>query len=224
MRRRGLLFDLDGTLADTAPDLVAVLNQLLARDGRPPAPFAIARNEVSNGAVGLLRLGFGLAADAPVDDSLRRDFLELYASMGHTKSRLFIDFNDLLEVASNAGAAWGVVTNKPAALTEALLAVLGIRGQAGTVVSGDTLPVRKPNPAPLLHAAGELGIAPVDCIYLGDAERDIVAGRAAGMRTVATSYGYIRPDEEVGRWGADACVDHPRKIGRMLQLMTGSGR
>jgi phosphoglycolate phosphatase len=114
------------------------------------------------------------------------------------------------------------VTNKPAALTASLLDRLGLGGLAGTVVSGDTLAQRKPHPAPLLHAARELGIDPANCIYLGDAERDIEAGRAAGMRTVATSYGYIRPGEDFTRWYADAHVDHPRKICATLREMTGS--
>ena len=116
----------------------------------------------------------------------------------------------------------GIEIYEPADLTLTLLARLGLGGRAGTVVSGDTLPQRKPHPAPLLHAARELGVEPRDCIYLGDAERDIEAGRAAGMRTVATSYGYIRPGEDFRRWKADADVDHPRKVGILLQSMTGS--
>lgn len=222
MRRPGLLFDLDGTLADTAPDLVAALNRLLIAEGRPPVPFAIARNHASHGAVGLLRLGLGLDADEPVNEALRQEFIAVYTRFGHNNSRLFIALDSLVSVVSNCGAAWGIVTNKPADLTLTLLARLGVGGRAGTIVSGDTLPQRKPHPAPLLHAARELGVEPRDCIYLGDAERDIEAGRAAGMRTVATSYGYIRPGEDFRRWKADAHVDHPRKVGGLLQAMTGS--
>jgi phosphoglycolate phosphatase len=222
MKIRAVLFDLDGTLADTAPDLVAVLNRLLVARGRPPVPFAIARNHASHGAAGLIRLGFGLAPDEPVDDALRQEFLVNYAGIGHANSRLFISLEMLSAVVSNCRAAWGIVTNKPAAFTASLLEQLGLRGRPGTVISGDTLPQRKPHPAPLLHAAGELGIDPKDCIYLGDAERDIEAGRAAGMRTVATSYGYIRPGEDILRWRADARIDHPRKIGATLGEMTGS--
>jgi phosphoglycolate phosphatase len=222
LSRPGLLFDLDGTLVDTAPDLVAVLNRMLADEGRPPVPFAIARNEVSHGAAGLLRLGFDLPADEPISDSLRLEFLNLYASIGHSKSRFFITLEELNTVVSRCGAAWGIVTNKPAALTAGLLDQLGLGGRAGTVVSGDTLPERKPHPAPLLHAAAELGVDPQDCIYLGDAERDIAAGRAAGMRTIATTYGYIRPGEDFRLWRSDAHVDHPRRIAPMLMAMTGS--
>jgi 2-phosphoglycolate phosphatase len=216
LSRPGLLFDLDGTLADTAPDLVAVLNRLLAEAGRPPVPYAIARNEVSNGALGLIRLGFGLPADVPVEARLRQAFLDLYAERGHIHSRLFIEIDTIHEVVSKTRAGWGIVTNKPAALTAALLDHLGILEQAETVVGGDTLPQRKPHPAPLLHAARELQVAPEACIYLGDARRDIEAGRAAGMRTISTSYGYIRPGEDVLRWSADVDVDHPRKIRSML--------
>ena len=123
---------------------------------------------------------------------------------------------------SDVGGAWGIVTNKPAALTEALLEHLGIRRHVGSLVCGDTLPQRKPHPAPLQLAASQLGVDPRDCVYLGDARRDIDAGRAAGMRTMATSYGYIRPGEDVASWNADAQVDHPRKIGPMLLELIGT--
>jgi phosphoglycolate phosphatase len=219
----GLLFDLDGTLADTAPDLVAVLNRLLAEDGRPPVPFALARNQVSHGAVGLIRLGYGLAPHAGIDPGLRQRFLDLYERNGHSNSRVFIKLQAILSMCSTINAGWGVVTNKPAALTEPLLGYLGLLASADAVVSGDTLPQRKPDPAPLKLAARRLGVGPSNCIYLGDAERDIVAGRAAGMRTVATSYGYIRPGEDVAAWRADATVDHPRKIEAMVFAMTGKG-
>jgi phosphoglycolate phosphatase len=185
-------------------------------------PYAIARNHASHGAVGLLRLGFGLGNETPPSEECRQEFIATYADLAHQNSRLFITLDVLTTVVSNCGAAWGIVTNKPSALTESLLAHLGLGGLAGTVVSGDTLPQRKPHPAPLLHAARAIGIEPRDCIYLGDAERDIEAGRAAGMRTVATSYGYIRPGEDFTRWSADAHVDHPRRIESLLRKMTGS--
>ena len=220
MSRRGILFDLDGTLVDTAPDLVAVLNQLLVDAGRPPMPYAIARNEVSNGAVGLLRLGFGLGSDAPVPADLRQAFLDLYARNGHSNSRLFIALEEVIKVAGDIEASWGIVTNKPGDLTEGVLEQLGIRHRIEALVCGDTLPQRKPHPAPLLHAAAQLGTSPEACIYIGDARRDIEAGRAAGMQTIATTWGYIRPGERVSDWRADAEVDHPRRIGRMLMTMT----
>jgi 2-phosphoglycolate phosphatase len=218
----GVLFDLDGTLVDTAPDLVAVLNQLLAEEGKPPVPYAVARNEVSNGALGMIRLGFNLAADAPVSTELRDRFLAAYAALPSTTSRLFIDLQHLDDIASN-GAQWGVVTNKPESLTVPLISAMQLDGRVGVVVCGDTLPQRKPDPAPLLLAASELRVTPERCVYLGDAERDIVAGRAAGMCTIATTYGYIRPGEDVGRWQADASVDHPRRIGAMLSKLSEPG-
>lgn len=219
MSRRGLLFDLDGTLADTAPDLVAVLNRMLADEGRPPVPFAIARNVVSHGANGLIRLGFGLASDAPVGDSMRQRFLDLYLDNGHCNSSLFIDLEDILFMCSRLDAVWGIVTNKPQFLTEPLLERLGILDRTQAVVSGDSLPQRKPDPAPLTHAAALLGVDPQHCVYVGDAERDVIAGRAAGMTTLATSYGYIRPHENIADWRADAIVDHPRRIEPMLAAM-----
>lgn len=217
MTERGLLFDLDGTLADTAPDLVAVLNRMLLEAGRPPIPFAIARNEVSHGAVGLIRLGFGLEPKAEVDADQRQHFLDIYERIGHFNSRLFIALENIISISSRIGARWGIVTNKPQSLTEPLLDVLGVRATAEVVVSGDTLAERKPHPAPLLHAAAVLGIDPTNCIYLGDAERDVIAGRAAGMRTIATGYGYIRPSENIADWQADAIVWHPRRIEPMLR-------
>ena len=215
-----VLFDLDGTLADTAPDLVAVLNRMLAETSRPPMPYALARNEVSHGAVGLLRLGFGLAPDAEIEPSLRQRFLDLYERNGHSNSRLFIYLESINDLVSRLDCRWGIVTNKPASLTAALLHHLAIASHAGSVVSGDSLPERKPHPAPLLYAAEQLGAEAKRCVYLGDAERDIVAGRAAGMQTVATSYGYIRADEDVTAWNADAIVTHPRKILPMLLDMS----
>jgi len=222
LRRPGLLFDLDGTLVDTAPDLVAVLNRMLAAAGRPPVPYALARNEVSNGALGLLRLGFSLSPDTPIDMPLRQSFLQAYLDHGHNNSFLFIALDLINQIVSETGGEWGIVTNKPAAMTEALLEHLGMRQHVGALVCGDTLSERKPHPAPLLLAASQLGVDPGDCIYLGDARRDIEAGRAAGMRTVATSYGYIRPGEDISSWNADAQVDHPRKIRAMLLELTGT--
>lgn len=223
MSRIGILFDLDGTLADTAPDLVAVLNRMLHRHGYPPVPYGIARNEVSNGSVGLIRLGFGLAATAPVDEGLRQEFLDLYERMGHGNSSLFITLETIVKACSELDAVWGIVTNKPASLTAAVLEELGLTQHVAALVCGDTLPQRKPDPAPLLHAAKSLGIDPAMSYYFGDALRDIEAGRAAGMQTIATTYGYIRQDEDWRSWRADAWVSHPRRIPAMLATLTGTG-
>jgi 2-phosphoglycolate phosphatase len=217
----GVLFDLDGTLVDTAPDLVAVLNTLLLERGRVRMPFAVARNEVSNGALGLLRLGFGELMETEELEGLRRRFLEIYLPNVCVKSRLFINIDDVFEISDDI--RWGIVTNKPQAFTEPLLARLEIADRWATVVSGDRLPQRKPNPAPLLLAAAELGVAPSRCVYVGDAPRDIEAGRAAGMKTVAAAFGYIRPHEDPDAWGADAVVRQPHEIGDVLKSMQRAG-
>jgi phosphoglycolate phosphatase len=216
-----ILFDLDGTLVDTAPDLVAVLNGLLTEHGRARVPYAIARNEVSNGAAGLLRLGFPDLAQGSELERLRTRFLEIYAQNICVGSRLFIALAEVREHAR--GHAWGIVTNKPGALTDALLERLGLAGEPGCVIGGDRLPIRKPDPAPLLLAAEELGVAAARCVYIGDAPRDVEAGRAAGMATVAARYGYIRPRENVAAWGADRVLEQPRALGRVLaELRAGA--
>lgn len=204
-----VLFDLDGTLVDTAPDLVAVLNALLHEHGRAPMPYALARNEVSNGALGLLRIGFGFERNAPEIEALRQRFLDLYSERVCVNSRLFIDIDTLIKVMNDIEARWGIVTNKPRAWTEPLLAQLGIAQLAGCVVSGDQLPQKKPHPAPLLHAAEALALPAERCVYVGDARRDVEAGRAAGMPTLAATYGYIRPHDDPKRWGADGFLRHP---------------
>lgn len=212
MTDAAVLFDLDGTLVDTAADLIDVLNRLLTERRRPPMPYAIARNRVSEGAAGLLRLGFGADLPADVLTDLRRRFLDVYLARICVKSRLFIDIKDLLHDSYEGKACWGIVTNKPQTLTVALLKGLGIEALPGCVVGGDRLAQRKPHPAPLLLAAEELGATPSQCVYVGDAERDVAAGRAAGMRTAVACYGYIPPSVNPSRWGADALIRHPRDV------------
>ena len=205
-----VLFDLDGTLADTAPDLVRVLNRLLVEHGRTQMPYAIARNEVSNGAGGLLRLGFGELDSPEALEALRRRFLALYAEDVSSRSRLFIGLDDINHHCHEL--TWGVVTNKPEAFTQPLLVALGLASRAGCVVSGDRLPQRKPDPAPLRLAAEELGVPPECCVYVGDAPRDIEAGKNARMATIAAAYGYIRPREDPYSWGADIVIRRPGEI------------
>jgi 2-phosphoglycolate phosphatase len=210
-----ILFDLDGTLVDTAPDLVATLNRMRSARGRAPVPYAIARNQASNGALGLLRLGFEI--DEPgTREALRQEFIKFYSANLCIISRFFIDLGHICDVLSKNDVGWGIVTNKPQALTESLLDRLGVADLPGTVVGGDRLAERKPHPAPLELAAAELGVDPQRCLYVGDAPRDIQAGRAAGMQTVAAAYGYIRPGEDPGGWGADAVLMHPRRLDALL--------
>jgi len=207
-----ILMDLDGTLVDTAPDLVAVLNTLLVDRSRPPVPFAIARNEVSNGALGLLRLGFPEQDSDEELEPLRLEFLEVYTRDVCVHSRLFNGLETILSQLHKNMIPWGIVTNKPHSMTVPLLDALDLAYPPGCVVSGDRLPQRKPHPAPLRLGADELGMNAQRCVYVGDAPRDIDAGRAAGMPTIAAAYGYIRADDDPGQWGASAVIRRPGEL------------
>lgn len=213
---RTLLLDLDGTLADTAPDLAAALNALLLEEDRQPMMFSAVRPFVSYGAPRLVRLGFGEALDEDEFERLRRRFLYHYEQVLCRDTSLFPGFSDVLDTIESGGGRWGVVTNKPGWLTDPLIQALGLEGRAGSVVSGDTLARRKPHPDPLLHAAGEMATDATDCIYVGDAERDIQAGHAAGMFTVAVRWGYIPEDEDPTMWNAHRVIDRP---GDLLDLV-----
>jgi 2-phosphoglycolate phosphatase len=219
--RSAVIFDLDGTLVDTAPDLVAVLNRLLRDSGRPQMPYAIARNEASNGAAGLLRLGLGPGAAGGEIERLRPRFLEIYAAQIVEGSRLFMGLDDIDELGSRFEL--GIVTNKPDAFTKPLLAALDLTRRFACVVSGDRLPQRKPDPAPLRLAATELGLSVRRCVYVGDAPRDIEAGRAAGMATIAAAYGYIRPSDDPHTWGADAVIRRPDDLDDALAALRVAG-
>lgn len=216
-RPGAVLFDLDGTLLDTAPDMAAALNALRRAEGLEPLAFERIRPHVSHGALRLVEVGFGCSSGARFEQ-LRGRFLDLYRADIAARTRPFDGLDALLDRLDEAGVAWGVVTNKPAALTVPLLDALGLGVRAGCVVSGDTLARRKPDPLPLLHAAGLLGCEPRNCVYIGDAERDVVAGRAAGMRTVVATFGYLGEDDHPAGWGADALVSDPRQLAGWLGL------
>ncbi len=199
---RAIFFDLDGTLVDTALDMVRVLQGMQQHHDRLPVAYELGRSHVSNGAVGLLRLGFpGVEGDEL--EALRIEYLERYGAEVCTRSRLFTGLGGLLDRLDAGGVPWGVVTNKPGRLTDALLAALNLAERCACAVAGDTLPVRKPDPAPLRHACDLVGIEPARAVYIGDAARDIEAGRAAGMATVAAAYGYIVAGDDPATWGAD---------------------
>lgn len=215
-RHAAILFDLDGTLADTAPDLAAALNQMLVEDGRAPLPFAQLRPWVSWGAMRLIRVGYGEHLEAAALQVLRGRFLACYEAGLCRDSRLFPGIPEVLAALEDAGVPWGIVTNKPGWLTEPLLGALGLGGRAATVISGDTLPYAKPHPLPLLHAARELAVAAPRCAYVGDNIRDIEAGRAAGMHTVAAAWGYIPDDDDPAAWQADTLLTDPRALGAWL--------
>ncbi len=202
MSIRGVLFDLDGTLLDTAPDMGGALNELLAEHGASPLPATLIRPWVSNGAAALVRLGFG-DLEPERHEELRVRFLDLYAGRLARETRLFPGGDMLLDALEAARIPWGIVTNKPGWLTDPLLDALGLAARASVVVSGDTLPEKKPHPAPLWLAAERLAVAPAAIAYLGDAERDMVAARAAGMRAVAATWGYIDPVAGHSGWPLD---------------------
>ncbi|MBT8081183.1 MAG: HAD-IA family hydrolase [Gammaproteobacteria bacterium] len=198
-----VLFDLDGTLVDTARDMVAVLQAMQVARGLEPIPYESARRQVSNGAIGLLRAGFPELA-VEFGDRYHAEYLERYTGSICIESRLFDGLAALLERLESAGRPWGIVTNKPEYLTNLLLDELELAARSACTVGGDSLPVRKPHPDPLLHACDIAGVAPHRSVYVGDAARDIEAGLAAGMATVAAAYGYITEDDDPASWGADA--------------------
>jgi phosphoglycolate phosphatase len=219
---RPVLFDLDGTLLDTAPDMVAALNRLRTEEGRPPLPFAAMRRFVSHGSARLVQEGFP-EADAERHERLRQRYLAIYREGLSVETRLFPGFAAVLDTLDAAGAPWGVVTNKPGWLTEPLLAALGLAERAAAVVSGDTLPERKPHPAPLLHAARRIGRRPGEFTYLGDAQRDVVAARAAGMRPLVACFGYLGADDDPREWQPDGLIDSPQELLGWLADDTGEG-
>jgi phosphoglycolate phosphatase len=221
-RLTAVLFDLDGTLLDTAPDMVDALQQLRADAALEPVDFAAARAHVSNGAAGLLRVGFPHLSDAG-REALRDRYLEIYADRLARATRLFPGMAAVLDMIEAAGVPWGVVTNKPAYLTEPLLEQMELLARCACVVSGDTLPRRKPDPAPLLHAAGQVGVSAASAVYVGDAPRDIQAGRAAGMFTVAATYGYVLPDDDPQSWQADHAIASPAELGPVLAVLGLAG-
>lgn len=210
-----VLFDLDGTLLDTAPDMVAALNLLRMEQGLDPLPHARARNEVSNGSAGLLRLGFPGAGLDRLQE-LQRRFLDIYAARLSEATVLFPGMAEVLHAIEARQLHWGIVTNKPGWLTEPLLAALGLHQRSACTVSGDTLPERKPHPAPLLHALAALRLTADRAVYVGDAPRDIEAGRAAGMRTILAGYGYLDAGKDLTGWGADRIISEPVELLEVL--------
>jgi phosphoglycolate phosphatase len=212
MNLQAFLFDLDGTLVDTAPDMAGALNQLRAEHDIAPLPYEVIRPWVSHGATALVKLGFGQDLALARMEALRLRYLDLYAARLCMESTLFPGMADVLAALEAKGRAWGVVTNKPAFLTEPLLEGLGLRRRAGCIVSGDTLPQRKPDPGPVRHACALLGLPEANCVMVGDAERDIVSARAAGSPSIAAAFGYVLDDDDPHGWGADAVVEHAKEL------------
>ena len=209
---RTILFDLDGTLADTAPDLGGALNMLLKEQGKPELPYATIRPVASHGAAGLIELGFGVARDTPRFAPLRERVISIYRARLTRETHLFPGIPVLLDQLAARGLNWGIVTNKPAFLTEPLIDQLGLREDAACVVSGDTTANRKPHPEPMLHASKLAGSKPEECLYVGDAARDIKAGNAAGMKTLVALFGYIGVEDDPKTWGASGLIQEPQEI------------
>lgn len=211
-----VLFDLDGTLVDTAPDMVAVLQAMQATHDLEPVDYEYGRAQVSNGAVGLLSIGFP-GIEVSFGDDLHLEYLDRYAEMICEESRVFTGMDALLDLLDDIGCPWGVVTNKPEHLTHPLLEALGLDSRSACIVSGDSLPVRKPDPAPLLLACDIAGVDAYRAIYVGDAARDIEAGLRAGMATIAAGYGYITEDDDPREWGADIIAPDTEELAQIVQ-------
>ena len=213
---RAVLFDLDGTLADTAADLARALNAIRVKYARPALPLARIRPLVSLGAAAMLKLAFAVEPGDARFAGLRAEFLNCYAASIARETRLFEGMESVLNDIE-AKAKWGIVTNKPGWLTDPLLRELRLDRRAACVVSGDTLAERKPHPAPVLHACRLIGVAPAETVFIGDAERDIQAGRGAGARTLVAAYGYLADGAAPEDWQADGIVQSPLEIKARLR-------
>ncbi|HEY9053049.1 MAG TPA: HAD-IA family hydrolase [Gammaproteobacteria bacterium] len=206
-----ILFDLDGTLIDTAPDMARSLNILLEEEGKQALPYDNIRPVVSNGSVALVNLGFG-DIDGENLERLKKRYLEIYQQRLCIDSKLFDGMDELLMHIESQGKNWGVVTNKPGWLTMPLMEQIGLLDRAACVVSGDTTPNRKPHPEPMFHACLAAGSEPHQCLYIGDARRDIEAGNNAGMKTIIAMYGYIGDWENTDDWGTGVKITAPLEI------------
>ena len=215
---RAVLFDLDGTLIDSAPDLAGAANDMRVERGLLPLPYAQLRPMVGSGARGMVGRAFDVAPGDAEFESLRDEFLSRYEARMVHETRVFESMAPLLERLRSRDMPWGIVTNKATRFSEPLVAAMGLHERAATLVSGDTTPHAKPHPAPLIEAARRLGVAATDCIYVGDDLRDIQAGRAAGMATVAVAWGYLGEGESIEAWGADHIIQAPAELLTLLGL------
>ncbi len=212
---KAVLFDLDGTFADTAPDLAYAINHLREARGWPPLPLSVTRPVTSLGARGLLNAGFGIGPDHPDYRALREEFLALYESNICRETRLFPGTAELLEALEARGVRWGIVTNKAELLARLLLDSLQVSPRAACIIGGDTTGHLKPHPEPLLAASRAIKVAPHSCIYVGDDQRDVEAARAAGMKAAAANWGYLN-GQDPESWGADWMLENPQDLLRIL--------
>ena len=215
---KAVLFDLDGTFADTAPDLGAALNHVRSLYQLPPLPLQTIRPQASHGSIGLLKLGFGVEPDAVTFPALRAAFLDYYAAHICVHTTLFTGMAQLVDTLEQRGIKWGIVTNKPHRFTLPLMQALGYAERAACLVSGDTCARAKPHPDPLLHACVTIGVTPQQCLYLGDDQRDMEAAQASHMRCIIAHYGYLDVKSDTAKWGADGGVQAPMQL---LERLSG---
>lgn len=211
-RAQAVLLDLDGTLADTSPDMADALNKLLTQHGKSALSYDLIRQYTSRGAIALIELGFGKSLSEYQVAPLRETFLQIYAKALCNKTTLFPGVAELLNFLDAQNIPWGIVTNKPGNLTEPLIQKLGLAKRSKCIISGDTLARRKPHPDPLLHAADILDVEKTKCVYVGDDPRDVEAGKAANMQTAVAAYGYIQESEDHKLWGADVVIQNALEL------------
>ena len=214
---QAVLFDLDGTLIDSAPDLGAAADQMRTKRGLPSLPLESYRPMAGAGARGMLGIAFGMTPEHPDFMAYREEFFANYENAMTERTVIFDGVPDMIAAIVQAGLSWGVVTNKSSRFTDPLTAAMPLFATAGAIVSGDTTPHAKPHPEPLFEAARRLGVDPARCVYVGDDERDIVAGLAAGMGTVAATYGYLGQQTDVSRWNAHLHIDAPPSLLKYLR-------
>ncbi|QMV74468.1 phosphoglycolate phosphatase [Comamonas piscis] len=215
---RAILFDLDGTLIDSAPDLGAAADQMRVARGMPSLPMADYRPFAGSGARGMLRVAFGMQPEDAEFPAMREEFFQNYERRMTQDTTVFDGVADMLRCIVAQQLQWGVVTNKSKRFTEPLSRQMALFSSAGAVVSGDTTPHAKPHPEPLFEAARRIGVEPQHCVYVGDDERDIIAGKAAGMHTVAAVYGYLGEKQSVAHWEADDVINSPHELLKRLNL------
>ncbi|MEQ1527423.1 MAG: HAD-IA family hydrolase [Gallionella sp.] len=215
---KAILFDLDGTFADTAPDLAAALNHVRATKNLPPLPLTALRPQASHGSIGLLKVGMNVTPNSPDFQALRDIFLDHYANHICVNTKLFSGMPELITELEQRNIAWGIITNKPHRFTVPLMEALGYAHRAVCLISGDTCSHAKPHPEPMLAACKLIKIAPVQCLYLGDDKRDMEAANAANMRGIIANYGYVSDDVSVQNWQAHGSVDNPMELLTYLNL------